>query len=41
MDGATEDVFGIGTYRLAVDYLSVGSLVEPLAPLLSPLVDLH
>jgi hypothetical protein len=34
-------VFGIGAYRLAVDYLSVGSLLTPLAPLLQPVLDGH
>jgi hypothetical protein len=38
---ATADVFGIGSYRLAVDYLTVGSLLAPLTPLLAPVLDLH
>ena len=41
VDKAAADVFGIGTYRLAVDYLSAGSLLLPLAPLLSPVLDGH
>jgi hypothetical protein len=38
---ATADVFGIGTYRLAVDYLTVGFLLTPLTPLLAPVLDGH
>jgi hypothetical protein len=38
---ATQDVFGIGGYRLAVDYISLGTLLVPLTPLLSPIVDGH
>ena len=32
VDGATDDVFGVGGYRLAVDYLSLGSVAAPLQP---------
>jgi hypothetical protein len=35
------DVFGVGGYRLAVDYLTVGSVLGPLGPLLSPILDGH
>jgi hypothetical protein len=41
VDGATADVFGIGGYRLAVDMLTPTSLLSPLAPLLSPILDGH
>ena len=41
VDNATADVFGVGGYRLAVDYLSVGSVLAPLGPLLSPVLDGH
>ncbi|HKA08088.1 MAG TPA: matrixin family metalloprotease, partial [Gemmataceae bacterium] len=41
VNGATEDVFGIGEYRLAVDYISLGTLLVPLTPLLSPILDGH
>jgi Matrixin len=41
VDGATTDVFGIGGYRLAVDLLTPTSLLSPLAPLLSPILDGH
>jgi hypothetical protein len=41
VDGATSDVFAMGGYRLAVDYLTVGTILAPLAPLLSPVLDLH
>jgi Matrixin len=41
VDRATADVFGVGSYRLVVDYLSLGDVLEPLGPLLSPVVDLH
>lgn len=41
VEKATSDVFGIGGYRIAADYLSLGSVLEPLGPLLSPVVDLH
>ena len=41
VDKAASDVFGIGAYRLAVDYLSVGSVLTPLAPLLTPVLDGH
>ena len=39
--GATQDVFGVGGYRLAVDYISLGTLLVPLTPLLSPVLDGH
>jgi hypothetical protein len=35
------DVFGVGGYRLAVDYLSAGSILGSLGPLLSPILDGH
>lgn len=41
VEKATADVFGVGGYRVAADYLSLGSILEPLGPLLSPVVDLH
>jgi len=41
VDGATADVFSIGGYRLAVDMLTPTSLLSPLAPLLSPILDGH
>jgi len=41
VEDATGDVFGVGSYRLAVDYLSVGSLLAPLGPLLYPVLDGH
>jgi Matrixin len=41
VDGATSDEFAMGGYRLAVDYLTVGTILAPLAPLLSPVIDLH
>jgi Matrixin len=41
VDGATPDVFGMGGYRLAVDYISLGTLLVPLTPLLSPILDGH
>jgi hypothetical protein len=34
-------VFGVGGYRLAVDYLTLGSILGPLSPLLSPVLDGH
>jgi Matrixin len=34
-------VFGVGGYRLAVDYLTLGSILQPLSPLLSPILDGH
>jgi hypothetical protein len=41
VDGATSDVFAMGGYRLAVDYLTAGSILAPLAPIVSPILDLH
>jgi hypothetical protein len=41
VDGATSDVFAVGGYRLAVDYLTTGTILAPLDPVLSPVVDLH
>ncbi|MBO0699565.1 MAG: matrixin family metalloprotease [Zavarzinella sp.] len=41
VDGATADVFAMGGYRLAVDYLTLGTILAPLAPILSPILDLH
>ena len=41
VDGATTDAFAVGGYRLAVDYLTTGTLLAPLAPLVSPVIDLH
>lgn len=41
VDDAAGDVFGVGSYKLVVDYLSLGSLLAPLGPLLSPILDGH
>jgi Matrixin len=41
VDGATSDVFGMGGYRLAVDYLTLSTILAPLSPILSPVLDLH
>jgi hypothetical protein len=41
VEGATEDVFGIGGYRLGVDGLTVNAVLSPLTAVVSPLLDFH
>jgi hypothetical protein len=41
VDNATADVFGVGGYRLAVDYLSLSSALAPLTSAVAHLVDGH
>ncbi len=41
VEGATEDVFGIGGYRLGVDGLTVNAVLSPLTAVISPLLDFH
>jgi hypothetical protein len=41
VDRATSGSFDTGAYRVAADYLSLGSVLAPLGPLLSPILDGH
>lgn len=41
VEGATDDVFGIGSYKLAVDFLSIGGLLSPLTTTLTGVLDGH
>ena len=41
VDGATEDVFGIGGYELTVDGPTTNAALSPLTSVLTPLLDLH
>ena len=41
VDGATDDVFGIGGYELTVDGPTTNAALSPLTSVLTPLLDLH
>jgi hypothetical protein len=41
VEGATGDVFGIGSYQLAVDGLTANAVLSPIMSVVNPLLDLH
>lgn len=41
VEGASDDVFGVGGYKLAVDFLSLGGLLSPITTALTGILDGH